>query len=184
MVWFSIASYKDCTYTKAIKGLLQGGRTEDDALGIPKVLTTSTSKAFFKDVLNHSKQDAFLRQFQVDVVIEGKTVTLDPPFMFSKKSLFDCPLGLMSSAHQIVGFFYGIITHTWFKSQGCPDAGHPCDSKLCHETIMYGIKHLAIVEAETQRRMKTHAVIGERYPCYGSVAIFTGNTQFYLRIHQ
>jgi hypothetical protein len=184
MVWFSIASYKDCTYTKAIKGLLQGGRTEDDALGIPKVLTTSTSKAFFKDVLNHSKQDAFLRQFQVDVVIEGKTVTLDPPFMFSKKSLFDCPLGLMLSAHQIVGFFYGIITHTWFKSQGCPDASHPRNSKLYHETIMYGIKHLAIVEAETQRRMKTHAVIGERYPCYGSGAIFTGNTQFYLRIHQ
>jgi hypothetical protein len=173
--WYSIANYKDCTDAKAIKGLLQGNLTEDDALGIPLVLTTSTSKAFFKDALSHSKQQAYLEQFRVDVAVEGRTVTLTPPFMFSKKSLFDCPLGLMSSAHQLVGFFYGIITHTWFKSQGCPDAGHPRDSKLCHETTMYGIKHLSILEAETQRRMKTHAVIGEKYPCYGSGPIFTGN---------
>ena len=74
--WFSIADYNDCTDTKAIKRLLQGGLTEDDTLGIPKVLTMSTSKAFFKDVLNHSKQDAFLRQFRVDVAIKGKTVPL------------------------------------------------------------------------------------------------------------
>ena len=51
---FSIKDYEDCSDHKKISELLPDGTSEDFALGIPTILSTDVSEAFFQDPLDSS----------------------------------------------------------------------------------------------------------------------------------